>query len=100
MNEGIIEIRVSKRTLKILGVDVGADGWERVHQETLAKVKRAVVEALEPDWHGTYEILEHKKPDIAVQVDFDESNIGPKKFGKALSVCAEAAIKAVNGLAK
>lgn len=91
LREGIVEIRVPRTTLLVLGAE--REGLEQLQQETLAKVRAAVEELLRRDWTNTYEIMEHKHQDIAIAVDFEESDLGPKKFGKAVAACGEAAIK-------
>ena len=91
LRQGIVEIRVSKRTLQILDVK---EGLEQAQKDMREKVKGAVVATLDRDWKKTpYEILDHKDQDIAIVVDFDESKLRPKQFGQAVVACAETAAK-------
>lgn len=91
LKEGIVEIRVPKTTLLILGAE--RESLEGIQQNILKKVQAAVTDSLERNWRGDYEILEHKHPDIAVLIDFNEGNLGPRKFRQAVIDCAESAIR-------
>lgn len=92
--EGIVEIRVSLTTLLLFGFE--REGLEQVRDSTQASVRAAVEAALQRRWAGTYDILDHTRPgkqsDIAIVVDFDESRLGPRRFGQAVLDCGTAAL--------
>lgn len=95
LREGIVEIRVPKTTLLVLGIG-NEDGLEAAQKEALAQVRDAVQASIQRNVGDSLcEILPHKHPDIAVVVDFDESKLGPKKFGAAVMACGEAAVEAL-----
>ena len=92
LREGIIEIRVYKTTLLLLGAE--RDGLEREQLlETREEVRKAVKAVLDRRWRDKSELLDSQtQPDIAIAVDFDESNLGLREFKRAVTECAEAAL--------
>jgi len=93
LKEGIVEIRVPKTTLLLLGWQ--REGLEQVQLDVLATVRRAVEDVIKERWTGACEVLEHKHADIAIVVDFDEAKLGPRKFSRAVTDCVEAAFVAL-----
>jgi hypothetical protein len=98
LKEGIVEIRVPKTTMLLLGCK--REGLESLQRDLLAKVREAVRTMLDRDCAGSFEILEHKHEDIAIVVDFDESNLSLKSYGKAIEACAETAFTTIVKTAK
>ncbi|MBM3494268.1 MAG: hypothetical protein FJX72_08105 [Armatimonadetes bacterium] len=91
--EGILEIRVPKTALLILGAK--REGLEQLQQQILTTVRTGVLGALDQDRRVVYEIIEHKNPDIAVVVDFNEAELGPKRLGRVITGCVSAALRAL-----
>ncbi|MCP4643318.1 MAG: hypothetical protein GY851_22920 [bacterium] len=87
--EGIVEVRVSKTTLLVLGES--RDSVEQARQAVKRRVGDEVKHMLEDRWRGTFELLDHSHPDIAVALDFDERSMGYRRFAKAVADCAETA---------
>lgn len=96
LKEGILEIRAPKTAFRISGlIDLDA-----AQQSALPKMRQAVEACLKEAWKDKYEVLEHKHPDIAIVVDFEENDLGPKRFGKAVYACGEAAVNAFESAVK
>ena len=93
LKDGIVEIRVPKMAMLLLGSE--REGLETVQQDLLAKVQASVKTMLERNYPGSFEILSHKHEDIAIVVDFDESRLSLRRFGKAVEACADTALKTV-----
>ena len=93
LRSGIVEIRISRTALLLLGV--GREMLERVQQDALARVEKSVETMMQQSWPEAYEILEHKHPDISIVVDFDEASLGVRKFRKAVYQVADTAIGAL-----
>ena len=68
-----------------------------MQKELLAKVNTAVIAVVERDYPGKYVIEDHPHKDVAICVDFNESELTPKTFGKAVETCGEAAYLVVEG---
>ena len=84
---GVVEVRVSKRTLQLLGLPM--DELETFSKQVREAVLSSVVGTMSED---AYEVLESKNPNIAVAIDFDEEKIGPKKFRRAVELCTNAVL--------
>jgi len=82
---GVVEVRVAKRTLQLLGI---TEELEAVS----GRVGEAVKAVLERQLQGTYEVLEVKSQNVSIAIDFDEGKLGPRGFGNAVERCAEAAL--------
>jgi hypothetical protein len=93
LRDGIVEIRVPKTTILMLGADQGA--LEAVQREVLASTRAAVEKLLQQNWPDSYEVLVHKHPDIAIAVDLDEAGLSPKRYQRAVTIIANAALEAV-----
>ena len=98
LREGVIEIRVSKTTLITLGAKRDAPDLDQQKLDMQKRVSEAVEAAINRSWKGKCEILEQKKHgDIAILVDFDESNLRLREFKRAVTECAEAALGVLLG---
>lgn len=98
LKEGVVEIRVPKTTMLLLGCK--REGLEELQRDLLVKVREAVKSMLDREYSGSFEILEHKHDDIAIVADFDESNLNLKSYRKAIEACAETAFVSIVKTAK
>ncbi|MBM4354845.1 MAG: hypothetical protein FJ109_13830 [Deltaproteobacteria bacterium] len=83
---GVVEIRVAKRTLQLLGTQTELE-------IVSGQVRQAVTAMLEREWSGLFEILETKNANVSIVIDFDEAKMGHRAFRKAVGQCAEAALE-------
>ena len=86
--DGVVEVRVSKATLKLLSISENLD-------TVSARVHDAVLKVAERDYPGMSQLLESKNERICIALDFDEEKLGPKGFRKAVECCAGAALDAL-----
>jgi hypothetical protein len=89
LKEGVLEIRVYKTTLSIL--DLQKEQTEV--QKALEKAVRQVLKT--PRYARNHEIIEHDHENICLAVDFDEHQLGYRKFHKAVYDCTQAAVQAL-----
>lgn len=91
LKEGVVEVRVPMTSLLVLGYK--REGLEEVQGNCLLKVRSQIESILSNNkYDETFEILEHKHKDIAIAVDFDETQMGSRAFGKAVTACTNAAL--------
>ncbi|MFH1529508.1 MAG: hypothetical protein ABIK09_02110 [Pseudomonadota bacterium] len=84
---GVVEVRVSKRTLQLLGLPM--DDLETISKQVREAVLSSVKSTMADD---AFEVLESKNPNIAVAIDFDEGRIGPRGFRKSVLLCVDSAL--------
>ena len=83
---GVVEVRVSKMSLKLLGL---ADELEPIS----ARVAKAVAEAVQKTYDtASFEILDVKNERVSIAIDFDEGKQVTKGFKKAVALCANTAM--------
>jgi hypothetical protein len=93
LQDGIVEIRVPKTTVLLLGADQSA--LDAVQREVLASTRAAVENLLRREWPKSHEVLVHKHPDIAIAVDLDEAGLSPKRYQRAVTMIGNAALEAM-----
>jgi hypothetical protein len=94
LDEGVLSIYVQKGTL-VYGLkyksNEAIDSEIKVIQEA---VHKSVIDKLEKEYTGCYELLENT-PDAAIVIDFDEEKMKGKKYHDAIYQCAEQAIEVI-----
>jgi hypothetical protein len=92
LEDGIIDIRVSKGTL----VNKNMEGTDAEIADLQSKVSNAikdlVTKKIKPEH---YEIVAEKKSNSAIIIDFAERELGTKKFEKIVFECGETAFKII-----
>lgn len=92
LEEGVFTVYIQKATL-VYGLNYeSGDATQEKIQIIQEAVKRAVLEKIELQFKDQYEVLEHKKSDVAVIVDFNEQAMSKKEFSRAIYDCSETAL--------
>jgi hypothetical protein len=92
LEEGVLTIYIQKATL-VYGLNYESDdATPEAIQKIQAEVKRAIIEKVESQFKNKYEVLDHKKSDAAVIIDFNEQAMTKKSFSKAIYECSETAL--------
>lgn len=120
---GVVQIRVNRTAVILLGLaeqkdTASLEKQQKRLQQEIAKAVEAVVDRrwkqfLEPpakdkdnESDSSASESEESEPkrvkhaDIAIEVDFDERKLGPRKFRKAVQECVEAACRVIEAAKK
>jgi len=100
IEQGILDIRVSKATLVNFGYDSKDAEIEKAIQEVQAKVYEEMIKLLSSKYNGLFEILNNnevgqksKYPNSAIVIDFNEDKMKFKGLEKAVYRCALVALQ-------
>lgn len=92
LNEGVLAIYIQKGTLvhslKYKSEQATASQIKIIQ----SKIHNSVKEYLEKNYSGYFDVLESKRDDTAIIVDFDEVRMGKKRYAKVVYACAKNAI--------
>lgn len=94
LDEGVLSMYVQKGTL-VYGLKYKSEEAEKNEITAIQEaVYKSVIDKLEKEYTGCYELLENT-PDAAIVIDFDEEKMKGKKYYDAIYQCAEQAIEVI-----
>ena len=94
LDEGVLSIYVQKGTL-VYGLKYKSeDAIDSEIKVIQGAVHKSVIDKLEKEYAGCYELLENT-PDAVIVIDFDEEKMKGKKYHDAIYQCAEQAIEVI-----
>jgi hypothetical protein len=92
LDEGVLAIYVQKGTL-VYGLKYSSEqATPEEIKKIQADVNKEITELIGKKYKDFYEILPNSKDDSAIIIDFNEEELGKKKFAKAITECTETAV--------
>lgn len=98
LEEGVLVIYIQKGTLvwglKYPSEQATPDEIKKIQNE----VKNAVLSLIQEKYAKLFEVLPNTKDDTAIIIDFNENEMGKKKFAKAIEECTKEAVSKLKEL--